>query len=283
MRGNSRVVARMLALCVALSSVAGFAGPGMTAELTGGAEPSSTTSLTIGIGGGVAPDYEGSNEYRAIPLPLFDLRYNGLSLRTSKFGVEADVLPSEAIQAGPIVRYNTGRDSGVDDDIVRLLPEVDGSVELGAYAATGLPLSVIGIESPSIVTARAGFLQGLDGGHEGLTVEGSLGLITPVSERLTVIGSLSATYMSEDYADSFFSVTPAGSAASGLAAFDAGSGIKDVGVSLIGSYEMTDTWSLYGIANYTRLLGDAADSPVVRERGSENQFFGGLGISYKVY
>ncbi len=259
----------------------GAAGAG---DLAAEADPSSDSlELTVGIGAGVAPDYEGANEYKAIPLPIFDLRYNGFSLRTSKLGVEADIVPLEAIQAGPIIRYNTGRDSGVDDEIVRLLPEVDGSVELGAYVGTGLPLNVIGLDSDSILTARVGFLHGLDGGHEGSTVEGSVGMVSRVTEQFTLIGSVSATYMSGDYADSFFSVSPAGSAASGLAAFDAASGMKDIGATLIGSYAVTDTWSLNGIGSYTRLLGDAADSPIVSERGSENQFFGGLGISYKVY
>jgi MipA family protein len=89
--------------------------------------------------------------------------------------------------------------------------------------------------------------------------------------------------MSDTYAGSFFGVTPAASAASGLAAFDTGSGLKDVGLTLIGNYEVTETWSVTGIAGYTRLLGDAAASPIVSERGSPNQLFGGLGISYKIW
>jgi outer membrane scaffolding protein for murein synthesis (MipA/OmpV family) len=259
-----------------------FASTALASDIEEAAAPVFDWSLSIGIGGGLAPDYEGSDDYKAIPLPLFDLRYEGLSLRTSRFGIEADIVPGEAFQAGPILRYNTGRDGDVKDEIVRLLPEIGGAAELGAFAATGLPLSVIGIDSPSIVTARAGFVQGLAGGHEGLTIESSLGLVTPVSEQLTIIGSLSATYMSDKYADSFFGVTPVASAASGLAVFDPGSGIKDFGVTLVGNYKVSDAWSATGIASYTRLLGDAADSPIVSERGSANQIFGGLGISYKL-
>ncbi len=275
MRGRELVSGTFIALICASTALA--------ADIEETAAPVSDWSLSVGIGGGLAPDYEGADEYKAIPLPLFDLRYNGMALRTSRFGLEADLVPGEAFQAGPILRYNTGRDSDVKDEVVRLLPEVGAAAELGAFAATGLPLSVLGMDSPSIVTARIGFIQGQSGGHEGLTIDGSLGLVTPVSDQLTIISALSATWMSNTYADSFFGVTPAGSAASGLAAFDPGSGIKDVGVTLIGSYEVTDAWSVTGIASYTRLLGDAADSPVVSQRGSANQLFGGLGISYKIW
>ena len=35
-----------------------------------------------------------------------------------------------------------------------------------------------------------------------------------------------------------------------------------------------------GILRYTRLVGDAEDSPVVDDEGDENQFFGGVLVKY---
>jgi outer membrane scaffolding protein for murein synthesis (MipA/OmpV family) len=43
---------------------------------------------------------------------------------------------------------------------------------------------------------------------------------------------------------------------------------------------VTRSWGVVGIARVGRLVGDAADSPVVDAAGDATQFFGGLAISY---
>jgi outer membrane protein len=42
-----------------------------------------------------------------------------------------------------------------------------------------------------------------------------------------------------------------------------------------------ERWSATALRAYTRLLGDAADSPVIEDRGNENQWFGGFMINYR--
>ena len=68
---------------------------------------------------------------------------------------------------------------------------------------------------------------------------------------------------------------------SGLDTYDAHSGFKNVGVSASLTYALTPHWSLTGLASYERLLGDAADSPVVDDRGSENQVVGAALVNYR--
>lgn len=263
---------------VAAACFALFSSPSHAADENLSAED--TLKLRMGLGVGTAPDYTGSDEYTIIPLPSFELSYAGYALRSSRLGVEADLVGITGLDAGPIIRYDRGRSSSVDDSAVALLPEVDGSVELGGFVSAGAPLSVIGLESSSILAARIEYLQGLDGGHEGATAGASLSLISPVTDSLTLISSLSTTYMSSGYASSYFDVTAAGSAASGLPAFDAGAGLRDIGLTFIANYELNENWSVNGISSFTRLIGDSAASPIVAERGSSNQFLGGLGFSY---
>jgi MipA family protein len=236
--------------------------------------------VRMGLGAGVVPDYPGSDDYKFLPLPNFELSYGGYAFRSSRLGVEADVVAIPGLDAGPIIRYDGGRSSSVNDSAVALLPEIDGSVELGAFVGAGLPLEILGVESQSILTARVEFLQGLDGGHEGSTVGASVGLVSPLTESLTLISAVSTTYISENYADSYFDISAAASAASGLAVYDAGSGFRDVGVSVLANYKLNESWSINGLGSYSRIIGDAASSPVVEDRGSANQFFGGLGFSY---
>jgi outer membrane scaffolding protein for murein synthesis (MipA/OmpV family) len=113
-----------------------------------------------------------------------------------------------------------------------------------------------------------------------LTVDVTSGLITDFTDQFSLITAATASFISGDYADRMFGISAAGSAASGLAPYDPDGGLKDVGVAVIATYEWTDHWSGTLIGSYKRLVGDAADSPVVKDRGSADQFFAGVSIGY---
>ena len=69
--------------------------------------------------------------------------------------------------------------------------------------------------------------------------------------------------------------------ASGLSEYDPDGGIGSVGVGGAIDWKTTDqfTTSLFG--EYQRLVGPAADSSLVQERGSVNQFTFGVSASYR--
>ena len=58
-------------------------------------------------------------------------------------------------------------------------------------------------------------------------------------------------------------------------------GVKDIGLTLDLDYSLTENWIVTSRAGYKRLLGDAADSPLVEDRGSANQFSVGLSLGYR--
>ncbi len=236
--------------------------------------------FSIGGGIGMAPDYEGSDDYDPVPIVSFEYKTPHYILKSNRAGVELDVLPSDVIDFGPVVRYNFGRDD-VEDDAVDRLREVDGTLEGGLFIGSGLPVSAIGVNDNGYLTGRLTVLaDALGEGHEGVTVEARGSYVKPVSDYYTVIGSVSSTYASDDYMDSFFGIDADNASRSGLDEFDAEGGIKDVGLSIVGVYQLDQNWSVNGIGSYIRLLGDGADSPVTDDRGSENQFFVGLSASY---
>ena len=78
--------------------------------------------------------------------------------------------------------------------------------------------------------------------------------------------------------DAFFGVSAAQSAGSGLAEFNPSSGIKSVGGSLGIFYQFTENWGAQGVLAYERLIGDAADSPIVKD---EDQYQAFLGLVYR--
>ena len=74
------------------------------------------------------------------------------------------------------------------------------------------------------------------------------------------------------------STVQAGSSAAGLGAFDADAGFKDIHVQLSADYDINNRWSIMGGVGYKRLIGDAADSPIVE---TEDQFSATLGLTYR--
>ena len=78
----------------------------------------------------------------------------------------------------------------------------------------------------------------------------------------------------------FFGVRSRDSAQSGLAAFDADAGFRDVRLTLGVVVPITEHWLVGAGVMFMRLVGDAADSPIVDDAGSPNQISGGLGAAY---
>lgn len=75
-------------------------------------------------------------------------------------------------------------------------------------------------------------------------------------------------------------MTPADSAASGLPAYTTGSGARNGYAWPAVIWRFHPSWALGAGVFCQRLLGGAADSPIVTERGSPNQRIDGAGIGY---
>jgi len=78
----------------------------------------------------------------------------------------------------------------------------------------------------------------------------------------------------------FFGVTAVEAARSGLAAYRPDGGVRDAGAGLTAGYQFNKRWGLTARAGVNHYLGDAKDSPVVKE-GSKLQAVGGLGLSFR--
>ncbi len=81
---------------------------------------------------------------------------------------------------------------------------------------------------------------------------------------------------------SYFGIDAGDAARSGLDQFNADEGFKDVSLRRLADLcASSSTGARRRLASYTRLIGDAEDSPVVDDRGDENQLFAGLLINYR--
>lgn len=80
---------------------------------------------------------------------------------------------------------------------------------------------------------------------------------------------------------SYFGITDTQATRSGYSRYDSNAGVKDMGLHVKTSYPISQDWIFEAQIGYWRLLNDAADSPIVKDEGSVNQFRGLLGLSFK--
>lgn len=227
-------------------------------------------TLTIGAGAQAYPKFPGADSLGINPLPIVDLRREGspLPFEAPDEGWGFGILGSDSVfDFGPSIAFQNKRK---EEDVGAAVGNVGFTVEAGAFAEVNISENF---------RLRAEGRRGL-GGHDGWIGDISADLV--LRDRDTYVFSIGprARISDDNYQDAYFSVTPAVAATTGLPAYDAGGGFHAVGVVAGLTYMLNRNWGLYGYAGYDRLVGDAADSPIVRVYGSRNQYSAGLGIFY---
>ena len=239
-------------------------------------------SLTLGLGAGLAPQFTGSTDYKAFPVPTFKYETDTFTVGTSKLGVLFDFIPGPGFGAGPIVRYSFGRvPDDIDNSVVSKLPKVDNAVQVGGFLSAVVPIAEMS-DSPLFLTGRLEVMAAVGANYDGTTANASVGLFT-MSGPWSVGTNLAASYANEDEMQTFFGITQEASAASGLPTFSAGAGFQSVGVEAFVGYKFNEKWSISAFGGYSRLIDDAADSPIVQIEGTPDQYFFGTAINYKVF
>jgi outer membrane protein len=238
--------------------------------------PADGLEVTLGLG--AAPDYLGSDDYVAAPLPGFQYRRGDVAVRSNNLGVEAKWSLGPA-SIGAIARLDPGRNDlfDVKDRAVKRLGRVKAAAEVGALAEAAFPL---GEPGGAMLVSRISLVRRVSD-SDGWLVEASAGPLVQLSPELSVAAFVSASVQSDGYADTFFSVDGAGAARSGLRRFKAGGGCRDVGVLLLATGTVSERVAVSVIASYTRLQGDARRSPIVSERGAAGQRFAGVSLTYR--
>lgn len=242
-------------------------------------------SLTLGVGLGTIPSYEGSNNYRMIPAPLVRGRVAGFNFSTVRTHLYLDAWrdgPGKLdVQIGPVVGANLNRTARIGDARVRALGTLDIAVEGGGFVG----LSRTGLATPfDSLSFVVSYQQDLTDVHDSHIIRPQITYTRPLDLKTAVRFGVGAEIVGAGYARTYFGVTPAGAGASGLPEYRLGGGLKDVNLSAGVTRALSGTllkgWSAFGAVGSSRVLGDFADSPVVRLAGEENTFFGSVGLAY---
>ncbi|MEP3891679.1 MAG: MipA/OmpV family protein [Hellea sp.] len=241
--------------------------------------PRSSNDGTGYIGASVllSSEYLGSSdeEIRALPYLSFDnvkgftlfgttLRYRAIDIGTGQG------LDKWSLRAGPSISYQGGRDS---DESVNLtgFDDIGGSVPLGGFIR-----STIGPVGLGLNVGRD-----IIDGHDGLTADASIGTFYRAG-KFAIQPTLAINWADGKHNDSFFSVTQEQAATSGLAAYDASSGIYAYSAGIVSWVEIENKYAISLITNYRWFTGGAADSPILNASdGSKNGIFATIGVSRK--
>lgn len=233
--------------------------------------------ITLGAGTIYEQDYAGSDSYSINPVPFVDITWRDRIFLNGWDGLGAYLIKEdEAGSSGPFgldefefgvsIRPTETRDSG-DDSRLSGLDDIDLSAEIGAFGAVELGPMELGME----------LYQDIGSGHEGLHGQVTADFGRPIGKRLYVEAGPYVAFGDSQYMESFYGVTASQSGRSGFSTHDAGSGIYGAGLSVMGRVGISEHWGFVGTLDYMRLLGDAADSPIVE---NENGFQAGAFLTY---
>ncbi|HEX7742153.1 MAG TPA: MipA/OmpV family protein, partial [Sphingobium sp.] len=237
------------------------------------------------------PTYEGSDDYRVIPVPQLRGTVGDFAFWSRGPGLYFDAIPNRGegvdFQLGPVVtaRFDRSSRKSIKDDAVRALGKRDVAIEVGGFA--GIGKTGVLTSAYDNLSARVAVTKDVAGAHESMVITPAIEYFAPLSTRSFVGLGVSADYVGKKYGRYYYDIDAAGSAASGLPVYSRagdGSGFKRVGVNLTGGYSLSGDlrkgWALFALGGYSRLLGDYADSPVVGIAGSKSQWLGAVGVGY---
>jgi outer membrane scaffolding protein for murein synthesis (MipA/OmpV family) len=233
----------------------------------------------LGLGISYRPDYEGSDHNEGYLAPF--ARYNMASGRYISLGgtsgseraarLKMNILTSDtAWEVGPVLQYRLKRGGEVENSDVSHMQTVPAENEAGGFVGwhlNQLLLSVTGVYD-------------ISGNSDGSLIYLNGNYRLPVTKRFELALGAQATWASNDYMGAYFGVSPSDARNSGLPQYDANSGWKDAGLGLTAHYKFTKTWGVLGNVAYSRMLNDAADSPVVKDVGNKDQYTAIVALTY---
>lgn len=226
--------------------------------------------VTLSLGVRANPQYPGAGTLVIAPIPSFDIRRVGEPIPFQA--------PDESVGFG-VLRHRNGFDFGPagrirlkrdQDDVGAAVGNVGFTVEAGGFVQTWVG---------SHLRLRAEGRKGI-GGHHGLLGDLSADVVFRDDDRTILSIGPRLHLADEAFEDAYFGISPAASARTGIPVYRPGGGLYAIGALTSIVHQLNPTWGVTAYAGYDRLIGGAADSPIVQRFGSPDELSGGIGITY---
>jgi outer membrane protein len=231
----------------------------------------------ISLGAGVVsrPEYPGSKSSETRALPLVNVRHGrfflgGVPGSGSPAGLGAYLYEDSSWNVGVVISGDVEDPRQESDDArLRGLGDIDGTARAGLFASYRV----------GWVTLRGSAHSDVAGKGQGTIASFDAEATFHPLPGLTLSAGPGVTWGNRSYMQTFFGIDANQAARAGLAQYQVDSGANLARVSFGAQYELTPQWSLGSRITAARLLGDAADSPVVGDR-NQNTF--ALFVAYRL-
>lgn len=229
-------------------------------------------SLTLGAQGTIGPKYEGASATDFTPAAIISLARSGVgpafSSRNDNPGLA--LYDTGYFRIGPVGKILWER-SDSDSNDLRGLKDVPWGGEAGIF---------VDYYPSDWLRLRAEIRHGIRS-HHGVVADLAADAFYDLTPVWRISGGPRLSAATKSYYEAYYGVDESESIASGLSPYSPGSGIKSVGVGGALTWKTTDKITTSAFAEYSRLTGPAADSSLVKERGSVNQLMVGVSATYR--
>lgn len=221
-------------------------------------EDTSDWTFMLGAGTSYGPSYIGSNKLKAEAFSLVLLEYKDLFYVRGP-AVGFNFLSMAGLKMSVASRYQMyGDRSAKDNQELRELEAIDAGIDLGLVASLDLqPWSI-----------ELSMFKDVSGTHKGALIELGADRAFVLTDKLQAEIGVKSVWGDRKVKQAYFGITPAQSTTSGFRQHSVSAGLVSAGLGLGVRYLVNPNWHLLGKFDVDLLLGDAADSPIVKETGN---------------
>jgi len=209
------------------------------------------------------PGYKGSDKRITRAAPLVDVQKGRFFARTGA-GIGMNLYEDSRFTVGASVNWMKGYEA---EDAPAGIGELKDALGARVFVTSRFGGAVTTFSVTQALTER----------DRGLQLDARVSYPWRATERLTIVPSLAISAGNAKYMNSYFGVDAERSARSGLASYSMKGGVQEATLGVLANYGLTDRWALTGGVVAGRLLGDAADSTIVKRKSSTT---GILGLTY---
>lgn len=223
----------------------------------------------FGLSLGYRPEYSGSSKQIVKLSPVLFLRYGRFTItNASGFvtrraddvvrGLGVDLVRSDTFRVSTALRFDAGRNENTSSALAGQ-GNVKGTVRVRAAASWKLdgPWRLGAAWSVDALGRGGGGFGDVSGGWE-----------QPLGHGNTLSLGTSLSLANARYMQTYFGVTAQQAANGGRATYTPGAGLRDISVFANLRHHINPDWTVLAGASTTRLLGNAADSPLTASRSN---------------
>ncbi|MEM1448272.1 MAG: MipA/OmpV family protein [Planctomycetota bacterium] len=240
----------------------------------------SDRSLFLTVGPGAAPQFEGASSYQLIPFTVVRFRDGGFAFESEGLEGRFDLVPpswNTGWGFGPSFAFRLPRrDTG--DATIDALDSVGTAFEVGGFARYIAKPGWLGQDSWE---TRMTVTGDTTGAHNGVVAQLDSDYAWFPKRNIRLSFGLRASWASNQFMNTYFQVTPEGAARSGLAPYDPEPGLRNVGAQASILFLFNPNHGVFALVRYDQLVDEVANSPIVRDVGSAEQWLVGAGYSYR--